>query len=260
MRSSNLPLSVIIPFYNATDTLLESLESVWNQTQQPNEIILIDDASTKHESTQKLLDKIKRKNPKSIRLKQIKSEINRGPGKCRNLGWEAASEPHIAFLDADDKWDTRKLEIQFNWIKNNQETILLGAKCGVQDRKSHSATKVKINSLLWKNPFCTSTVILKRDIKYRFESSYFSEDYLLWAQIVSAEKECYLIKSKLSQEIRKAKKQRLTGKYWSMFKGEFQAMKIIGGKLFPGAILLLISWSFIKLSKRIALNILGFEN
>ena len=58
MRSSNLPLSVIIPFYNATDTLLESLESVWNQTQQPNEIILIDDASTKHESTQKLLDKI----------------------------------------------------------------------------------------------------------------------------------------------------------------------------------------------------------
>lgn len=258
--TNNVPISVIIPFYNATDTLLKSVKSVWNQTQRPNEIILIDDASTEHESTQKLLDKIKRETPSSIRLKQIKSEINRGPGECRNLGWDSATEPHIAFLDADDKWDTRKLEIQFNWIKNNQETILLGAKCRTKEGNSPASIKVRINSLLWKNPFCTSTVILKTDIKYRFESSYFSEDYLLWAQIVSSEKECYLMKSKLSQEIKKAKKQRLTGKYWSMFKGEFKALKFISGKLFPGLILLLVPWSFIKFSKRIALNILGFEN
>lgn len=257
--SNNVPISVIIPFYNSADTLLKSLESVWNQTRLPIEIILVDDASSEKTQTKVILEKIKTKNPKSIVLKIIRSEINIGPGKCRNLGWEKASQPYIAFLDADDKWDAKKLEIQFIWLKNNEKTHLLGAECGVQDSSPKLPIKVNMNSLLWKNPFCTSTVILKRDVKYRFEASYFSEDYLLWAQVINSEKECYLMKSNLSQEIGKPKKQRLTGKYRSMFIGEVRTLKFIGKTLFPGAFLFLISWSFIKFSKRIVFNILGLE-
>lgn len=99
----SLPLiSVIIPAYNAGRYLAESLQSVIAQTYRPIEIILIDDGSV--DDTVSVASQFP-----GIR---IISQENSGPAAARNRGVAEAKGPLIAFQDADDVWDDKKLSRQ----------------------------------------------------------------------------------------------------------------------------------------------------
>lgn len=95
-------ISVIMPTYNAGNTIAESLASVWRQTYQPAEVIVIDDGST--DGTAALLagfdDRIR-----------YEWQANAGPSAARNRGLALAAGELIAFLDADDIWLPQSLEM-----------------------------------------------------------------------------------------------------------------------------------------------------
>jgi len=107
-------ISVIIPTYNRYDSLLNSIESVKNQTYKNIEILVVDD-----NSSDKRYNNLKNKGINVIKLnKGSKQLLGYGFGAVpRNIGMKYSKGEYIAFLDDDDIWMPRKLEIQINEMK-----------------------------------------------------------------------------------------------------------------------------------------------
>jgi len=107
-----MPLvSVIVPAYNAEDTVLETIESVLQQTFQDLELIVIDDGAT--DGTVAAL-----KDVTDPRLKIFSFE-NGGLPTARNRGIERASGQFLSFVDADDLWTPDKLAKQMRALEEN---------------------------------------------------------------------------------------------------------------------------------------------
>jgi GT2 family glycosyltransferase len=106
-------ISVIIPAYNAERFILETIESVRQQTVSNIEIIVIDDGSS--DRTVELLNTVK-----DSRLK-IFSYQNAGVAVARNRGITHATGDYIAFLDSDDLWSSNKLELQLAALQQHPE-------------------------------------------------------------------------------------------------------------------------------------------
>jgi len=108
--SSEAPLvsadvSVIIPAYQAEDTIARALDSVLAQTALPAEIIVIDDGS--QDRTRDVVSAyVAKETACDIRLFEQK---NLGAGAARNRGLVASAKTLVAFLDADDEWLPEKL-------------------------------------------------------------------------------------------------------------------------------------------------------
>ena len=181
-------ISVIIPCYRCGDTIQRALDSVLAQTLQPTEILLIDDASS--DKTLDLLhgfEILYRPLVKVLALKQ-----NMGPGVARNSGWDAATQPWLAFLDADDAWHPRKLEIQWGWLQAHPEVVLCGHSTQLDFEKMitspiHDNPPAKLLTflnMLLSNQLPTRTVMVLRSLPNRFSKRYFSEDYHLWLEII----------------------------------------------------------------------------
>lgn len=84
-------ISIIIPVYNAENSLTQSIESVLTQSFDDIELILIDDGSV--DKSSKIIDKYASKNEKVIAIHQP----NKGVSKARNVGIEKASGKWIYF-------------------------------------------------------------------------------------------------------------------------------------------------------------------
>jgi glycosyltransferase involved in cell wall biosynthesis len=99
-------ISVIIPAYNAQNTIIETISSVLNQTFTDLEIIVIDDGST-----DKTCEYVRAINDRRIKLFAYE---NGGVAKARNRGISHVQGEYIAFLDHDDLWTPDKLEAQIS--------------------------------------------------------------------------------------------------------------------------------------------------
>jgi glycosyltransferase involved in cell wall biosynthesis len=114
-------VSVIIPYYRASQTIARAVESALGQTVRPYEILVVDDGS-----------------PDDARMatKEFGSSVtlirkpNGGAASARNLGIEQAHGEWIAFLDADDYWEPAKLERQ---LASSEGVGLVGSRWYTQD-------------------------------------------------------------------------------------------------------------------------------
>lgn len=102
-KDKSLPISVVIPAYNAERYIGEALESVLAQTARPAEIIVVDNGS--NDRTVAIAKRFR------VRVLQ---QAQRGASATRNAGILAATKPWVAFLDADDLWEPEKLKLE--WI------------------------------------------------------------------------------------------------------------------------------------------------
>lgn len=103
-------VSVVIPAFNAEQTLSRAIESVRSQTYPDIELIIVNDASSDGTS-----DVVNSYEDTDIRYEEHKT--NRGGSAARNTGIEAATGEYIAFLDADDEWKSDKLERQLTELE-----------------------------------------------------------------------------------------------------------------------------------------------
>lgn len=116
-------VSVIIPAYNASRTLPRALSSVFAQTMRSYEVIVVDDGSADDISA--VLHDYK---DRVLFLRQA----NAGPSAARNNGARHATGTYLAFLDADDFWHSRKLELQLVAFRERPEITLCwsgGQRC-----------------------------------------------------------------------------------------------------------------------------------
>jgi glycosyltransferase involved in cell wall biosynthesis len=101
-------VSIILPTYNRAGFLSAALDSVFAQTWQRWELVVIDDGSTDESGA--VLDQYD--DPRMVRLRQE----NRGVSAARNTGIRASSGAMIALLDSDDQWLPDKLEKQLAYM------------------------------------------------------------------------------------------------------------------------------------------------
>lgn len=100
-----LRVSVVIPAHNAAGTIRAAVDSALTQTLTEIEVIVVDDAST--DATAAVVETIA-----DPRVKLLRRERNAGSSATRNAGIAAACGTWVGFLDADDVWLPRKLEVQ----------------------------------------------------------------------------------------------------------------------------------------------------
>jgi glycosyltransferase involved in cell wall biosynthesis len=99
-------VSVVVPAFNAEETIRETLESVSRQSYEHLEIIVVDDGST--DGTCDVVEALR---ARDSRLRLIR-QANGGVGAARNAGIAAASGKYIAPIDADDVWEPEKTDSQ----------------------------------------------------------------------------------------------------------------------------------------------------
>lgn len=105
-------VSVIMPAYNSEVHIAESIASLQAQTFSDWELCVTDDCST--DSTREILSELAKHDS---RIRQFQLEENSGAAVARNHSLEQARGRYIAYLDSDDIWYPRKLEIQLNFMK-----------------------------------------------------------------------------------------------------------------------------------------------
>lgn len=106
-------ISIIIPFYNASDFLSETINSVINQTFKNWEIILINDGSTDNS-----VEIVKKYITNNVFLYE---QSNLGVSMARNTGLKKAKGKYVVFLDADDILSETFLESRYLFLESNKE-------------------------------------------------------------------------------------------------------------------------------------------
>ncbi|NRD23235.1 glycosyltransferase family 2 protein [Winogradskyella litoriviva] len=107
-------ISIIIPFYKNSKDIKRALQSVFAQTLQEFEIILVNDASPDWHEALTIIN-----NFKDSRLTTISHQINKNGSSARNTGIKVAKGDYIAFLDADDEWLPNHLRESLEFVKVN---------------------------------------------------------------------------------------------------------------------------------------------
>jgi glycosyltransferase involved in cell wall biosynthesis len=164
-------ISVVIPLYNKRPYIMRAISSVLSQTHPANEILVVDDGST--DGSREVVLEFK-----DSRIRLI-TQPNRGVSAARNRGVEAASNPLVAFLDADDEWLPCFLGTIARLAKNHPEC---GAFATAYDIKEvwGVTTSPRFNGippLPWEGvidnffcavqvhpPFCSSTVCVQKTV------------------------------------------------------------------------------------------------
>jgi glycosyltransferase involved in cell wall biosynthesis len=128
-------ISVIMPCYNASQFIKESIESVLSQTYENWELIIVDDGSTDStaEITKMYVDVDNRI--------QYWYQANGKQGKARNLGISKSKGAYLAFLDADDLWLPEKLAIQIEDILEKKVNLVFADSYFFNDDEVRDVSK-----------------------------------------------------------------------------------------------------------------------
>lgn len=144
--------SVIIPYFNNENTVLQALKSVVHQSRPPEEIILIDDGSTQHPN-QDTLTWCEQHGVIYHRTSNL------GAAKARNFAANLASGDVLYFLDADDLWDPDLIKV-VSTVFEFSATDLVGYRyqwISETGRKLKFVSKfyrnVDLRLLAWKSPW-----------------------------------------------------------------------------------------------------------
>lgn len=163
-------ISVIIPTFNRKNYILNSVNSVLNQTYHNLEVIVVDDGS--EDGTEVLFNDYT-----DVRLRYFRLKSNHGVAYARNFGVEHARYDVIAFNDSDDLWHEDKLQRQMVYWNKHEDDILVycayAMKENLNDKKFIKAPVEPISSseygqetflyLLNQNTIGTPTILMKKN-------------------------------------------------------------------------------------------------
>ena len=141
-------LSVIIPVYNSSITILESINSVEAELADSMfkwEIILINDGST--DDSELLINNYINNSRFKKNIKLVSQE-NSGVAAARNTGLKIANCNFIAFNDSDDKWLKGKVSLQMNYLLKNDDIQMVAGVFGDDNLSSLPFKKIKNTTVI----------------------------------------------------------------------------------------------------------------
>lgn len=184
-------LDVIVPCYNVETYIAEALESLLNQTFQNFEIIVVDDASSDNTYTI-----VKGFAERDNRIKLFSNEKNKGVAYTRNIGLALCNKKYIAYMDADDKSDCQRFELQIDFLENHsdigavsagyKEIDIYGNEIGRAFVREYKPDEIKGN-LLFSDIFYNAiamfrrNIVVENDLRYCIEDKT-AEDYRFWCK------------------------------------------------------------------------------
>ncbi|MCF7566785.1 glycosyltransferase family 2 protein [Sabulilitoribacter arenilitoris] len=239
-------VSIITPMYNSSKYILETLNSVFNQTHQHFEIILIDDAST--DNTLQCL-------PKDNRIKIIRLNKNSGSAVARNEGIKLAKGKYLTFLDADDLWfpnfieksiqtiKTSKINFVFASYKRLDENLNPLLKDFIVPLKVTYSDILKTNSISCLTAFINIEVLGKKYMPLVRKR----QDMGLWLQYLKEIKFAYGIKEPLA--IYRIRKNSLSRNKWKLIKSQWDFYRKVENLNIIQSIYYFIAWVFYGILK-----------
>lgn len=195
-------VSIITPAYNCEKYIGQTIESVISQTYQNWEMIITNDCST--DNTEQIVIEYAKQDH---RIKLVKLSENSGAAIARNTGMSKAQGQYIAFLDADDLWKPKKLELQIAFMLENGYAFTFTS---YQYLRETPGEKLRIIPAVYCIGYqeslgntiigCLSVVIDRRQVGY-FEmlNVKSSEDHLTWWHIMKMGFKAYGLKINLAE-------------------------------------------------------------
>jgi glycosyltransferase involved in cell wall biosynthesis len=191
MPQQDVFFSIVIPTYNRGPFILNTLNSVFQQTFDSYEIIVVDNAST--DNTQELLKPLVAEG----RIKSIVHDKNYERAKSRNTGQENASGRYLTFLDSDDFMYPGNLMDAFEFVKAKPECKIFHNLYELVDDNQKTIYRFKFRPLI--NPrrqicegnflSCIGVFIHKEIYRSLFWDEtpelVGSEDYEFWIRIIA---------------------------------------------------------------------------
>jgi glycosyltransferase involved in cell wall biosynthesis len=184
------PVSVVIPTYNAVRLVGQAVESALAQSLPPAEVIVVDDGSA--DDTRARVEAF------AGPVRYVR-QANSGVSAARNRGVRLAGQEFIGFLDADDVWHPRKLEVQMAVFARESDLALVGTRMfdwptarfpAVDAEPPYRVTRITWADLVVKNRLATSSVVARRDALLRagpFDPAIQGpEDRDLWLRVAEA--------------------------------------------------------------------------
>lgn len=167
---NNEKCSIIIPVFNAEDTIKDTIESVLNGTYKNIELLIIDDCST--DNSRLVVEEIASRDP---RVRHFKNAYNQGGAQTRNNAIQHIKGKYTAYLDSDDLWEASKLDKCIAVLESNPDVKLVahdlryiaknGKKVGYIAAKPRSVEEEKNNQEKGLPPLVfTSTAVLHTDV------------------------------------------------------------------------------------------------
>lgn len=166
MNIDEKDVSVVIPVYNGEKTILKTLNSIVNQSENVfiKEIIVVNDGST--DNSERLVEDFAGDSQIEIVLVNC---ANGGVSRARNIGMKRATGKWIALCDADDEWLRDKMTLQVEIINQHSNIDFLGGNHVSEPQKYFfreikTLRRITVKDLCLKMLPQTSTAIFKRDI------------------------------------------------------------------------------------------------
>ena len=192
----NQLISVIIPTFNRSEFLEETVLSIVKQTFRPIELIVIDDGSV--DDTKNKISQLKKHYEDNKFHIIYQYQNNKGANFARNAGFDLAKGNWIQFLDSDDTLEKNKFDLQVkSLLKTNSEVA-------VSDYKKISKYKTVLNknngNLIWRlscgHSVHISTVLFKKeflkDIKWNINLYREQDKEFVYKAILQSRKYVYV--------------------------------------------------------------------
>jgi teichuronic acid biosynthesis glycosyltransferase TuaG len=219
--------SIIVPCFNAENTIHRTLLSIKKQTYEYFEVIIINDGST--DLSHEIINKFLAIDHRFVCLKNIK---NKGLALTRNAGLKFAKGKYICFLDADDWWPSNKLEI-FSKYFNQGYDVLFSNYVKVYPSGKKKVIKVlrhlNYKSFFYRNPIPLSSSAYKVSSfgKVRFDNITYSEDWIFWISLFKRKINSFGIDKSLmfyhvSPHSLSSNKIKMFFRAWYIFRTKFQ--------------------------------------
>lgn len=192
--SANVPITVLMPVYNAENYILEAVNSILNQTHRDFILMIINDGST--DKTMEIIDSIK-----DPRIQVVNNEKNIKLIATLNRGLSLIKTEFIARMDADDFSFPKRLEVQLAYMRAHPEVAACGTwydsilddgseRNGGRYLPSHEEIKFKN---LYQLHIIHGTTLMRmsviREFDLKFDSSLpHAEDYDFFTRIAKVSK------------------------------------------------------------------------
>lgn len=261
-------ISVIIPVFNASNTILECVNSVIGElvsNDYPWEIILVDDCSTDN-SLEMMCKSYGDGSKFSDKISIIRTLTNSGVSTARNEGLKLSKGTIIAFNDSDDRWLPGRIKIQMEYLCCHPDVSMVAGIYGNDKvnviRTLREEEHISIKDQIFKNYFSPQNVLFRRsilkDIGLFLPQMRYAEEGFFFNRMVYYKK-CILLKVVVAESIIGKKRWGdlgLSGNLLEMEKGELFNLKMAyQSKFIPFYLyIFVVSFSLLKFLRRVLLS------